>query len=87
MDDASFCWGFIAGFVVAGVAGFVFQRIRLATKSTKAANSKQTVKGETDLSPNEVVRKAMTARLEMVVWVVVLFLVVGCVVFLLAQGL
>lgn len=87
MDDASFCWGFIAGFVVAGIGGFISQRIRLATKIAKAANSKQPIKGQTDLTPNEAVRKAMNARLEVALWVVVVLLVFGCSVFLLARGL
>jgi len=87
MDDASFCWGFVAGFVVAGIGGFISQRIRLATKASKAANSKQPIKGQTDLTPNEVVRKAMNARLEVALWVVVILVVLGCAVYLLARGL
>jgi hypothetical protein len=87
MDDVSFCWGFVAGFVVAGIAGLILQRIRLATKRAQAANSKQPVRGQTDLTPNEVVRNARNARLEMALWVLVIFIASACVIFMLAQGL
>jgi len=87
MDDASFCWGFLAGFVVAGIAGFAFQRIRLASIRTKAANTKQPIRGQTDLTPAEVMRKAWGARLEMIVWVVVILLVIACFAFVLFQGI
>lgn len=86
MDNASFCWGLVAGFVIAGIVGFIFQRITLATKRTKAASSNQPVRGQTDLTPNQVVRNAMTARLEMAVWVVVILVVMGCLVFVWVQG-
>jgi hypothetical protein len=87
MDDASFCWGFIVGAVIAGIAGFVLQRIRLATKRAQAANSKQPVRGQTDLTPNEVVRNARNARLEMALWILVILILFACLIFVLAQGL
>jgi len=87
MDNASFCWGLVAGFVIAGIVGLIFQRITLATKRTKAASSNQPVRGQTDLTPNQVVRNAWIARLELALWVAVSLAVMGCLIFVLAQGL
>ena len=86
MDDFTFCWGFLSGFVVAGIFGFVLQRLRLASATARRAASRQPIRGETDQTPYEVVRQARAARLEMIAWIMLIILSAGCILIVLVQG-
>jgi uncharacterized membrane protein YraQ (UPF0718 family) len=86
MDEPSFCWGFLSGIIIAGIAGFVLQRIRLARARTKAAHNKQPIAGQTKQSPLEVVRQARQARIEIIGWVLLIGLAFACALIFLSQA-
>lgn len=85
MDEVSFCWGFVTGALITGGAGFVAQRLQLAGKRARAADSKQAIAGQTPMTPREVVRQARRAKTEMAMWIIGLLAVVICIALFLAQ--
>ena len=79
MFDSDLCNGFLLGFLVAGVLGFIFQRIRLLNFRAGQANKKMAMV-ETKQSPRETYRSSMRAQMEIFVWIIVLILIVVAVV-------
>jgi len=65
------CYGFLLGFLTAGVLGFVFQRLTLLRKKAGQADKKVTVV-ETKQSPRQVYRASVRAQTEMIVWITIL---------------
>jgi hypothetical protein len=86
VDNPSFCWGFASGVLVAGVLGFVLQRIRLASARSRADRNRQAVAGQTGQTPREVVRQARRARIEIFVWIIGILAIAACILFFLAQS-
>lgn len=75
MLDSELCYGFLLGFLTAGVLGFIFQRLRMLTKQAGAADRK-VAEVETKKSPREVYMSSMRARTELAVWLFLLVLII-----------
>jgi hypothetical protein len=82
MEEMGFFEGFVAGFLAAGVLGFLLQKIRLAQKRAGAYRRPQKVVLETDMTPLEVVRDSAAGGLSCAVWVLILIAVMAAVLFL-----
>jgi hypothetical protein len=72
MENPDLCTGFVLGFLVAGVLGFVIQRIRLASIRVKQAGTKQAIVGQTLLTPTEAFLRAVAANFEIFFWILLL---------------
>lgn len=84
MSNTQFCNGFLIGFMVAGVFGFILQQIQLARfKAGKAA--KKEMVAVTTQSPEEVTRASRKAQWDLVIWTFVLILLGIGAVFLLLR--
>lgn len=77
MLSQDFSWGFITGFVAAGVFGYIFGRIRLAQKKMGAAGKPQTVSQKTDKTPRQVVNDSIWGTLSLLFWLAVFIAVLG----------
>lgn len=77
MPDSSFRWGFLAGFLVAGLFGYALQRARLFRQRMGLRDRRVPV--FTERTPADVYRDSEGACLRMVVWsvVAVIILAVG----------
>ena len=75
MLDSELCYGFLLGFLTAGVLGFIFQRLRMLTKQAGAADRK-VAEVKTKKSPREVYMSSMRARTELAVWLFLLVLII-----------
>ncbi len=71
MADSDICYGFLLGFLTAGVIGFVFQRLAMLRKKAVQADKKTTVV-ETKQSPRQVYMTSVRAQTEMIVWILLL---------------
>jgi ABC-type Fe3+ transport system permease subunit len=75
MSNWDFLRGLLTGFVMAGVFGFVLQKLRLAQKKAGEYKKPQSVTQKTDKTPIEVVRSSIIAWLSSLFWTVVLIVV------------
>lgn len=73
MPDSDICYGFVLGFLTAGVIGYILQRLALLRQRAGQANKRVTLV-ETKKSPREVYVTSVRAQTEIVVWIIVLFL-------------
>lgn len=71
MADSDICYGFLLGFLTAGVIGFVFQRLVMLRKKAVQADKKIAVV-ETKQSPRQVYMTSVRAQTEMIVWILLL---------------
>jgi len=69
--DSDICYGFLLGFLTAGVIGFVFQRLVMLRKKAVQADKKIAVV-ETKQSPRQVYMTSVRAQTEMIVWILLL---------------
>lgn len=74
MSDSELCYGFLLGFLTAGVLGFIAQRIMLLSKKAAQAGKKVALV-ETKQSPRETYMTSMRAKTEIVLWIIILVLV------------
>ena len=65
-------WDFLLGFVVAGIFGFVLQKLRAAQKKVGSYKKPQSVTQETDKTPLQIVKGSIAAFLGCVLWAVLL---------------
>ncbi len=79
MFESDLCNGFLIGFLVAGVFGFIFQRLLLLSRRATQASKKLAVV-ETKQSPKEVYMSSVRAQTELMIWIFLLILVVAGVV-------
>jgi hypothetical protein len=85
MDQESFCWGFVAGALLFGGAGYIMQQIMLAQKRAKMADAKQPIAGQAGQTPRQTVKMSGRAKAEVVMWIIVLIALVACVGFFVVQ--
>ena len=85
MPDSDICYGFLLGFLTAGVIGFVFQRLVMLRKKAAAADKKVTMV-ETKKSARETYRTSVRAQTEMAVWILILVSVGIAVVWIFLSG-
>ncbi len=71
MADSDICYGFLLGFLTAGVIGFVFQRLVMLRKKVLQADKKTTAV-PTKQSAREVYMTSIRAQTEMIVWILLL---------------
>lgn len=74
MFDSDLCYGFLLGFLTAGVLGFIFQQLRMLSKKAGAADRK-VAEVETKKSAREVYRTSARAKIERVIWFILLIVV------------
>jgi H+/gluconate symporter-like permease len=72
--DSDLCYGFLLGFLTAGVLGFIFQQLRMLNKKAGAADRK-VAEVETKKSAREVYRTSARAKIERVIWFILLIVV------------
>jgi hypothetical protein len=72
--DSDLCYGFLLGFLTAGVLGFIFQQLRMLNKKAGAADRK-VAEVETKKSAREVYRTSASAKIERVIWFILLIVV------------
>jgi hypothetical protein len=77
INENDFCLGFLMGFVLAGLIGFMLQRIMLTRTKKITDGRKQRIDAYTELTPAEVVRRSSAGRIEVVLWFVALVALVG----------
>jgi len=77
MDSRSFLLGAGFGFLVAGVLGFVLQRIHWLRGRVGAFGRSQTVMQDTNRTPAEVARDSLQAFVGCVFWGIVLLVVLA----------
>ena len=75
MSNSDLCYGFLFGFLTAGVLGTIFQRIYLLSRQASMASRKVALV-ETKLSPKQVYRNSVKAQTEIILWIVVLIVIV-----------
>ena len=75
MFESDLCYGFLLGFLTAGVLGFIFQRLRLLSKKAGQAGKKVALV-ETKQSPREIHRASVRAQTEIVIWVSLIIVLV-----------
>ena len=63
-----FCYGFILGFLIAGVLGFTLTKIRAARDTMGSPYRPMTVK--TQKTPRQVMDEAAGARLSCILWTI-----------------
>jgi hypothetical protein len=79
--ESDLCYGFLLGFLTAGVLGFILQRMVLLRRKAEQA-SKKVALVETKQSPREVYRASVRAQTEMMIWAVLLIVLVIAVVWI-----
>ena len=79
MSDSDVCYGFLLGFLTAGVLGFISTRLLLLSKKAAQAGTKVALV-ETKQSAKQVYMTSVRAQTEMVLWIIVLILIVIAVV-------
>ena len=84
MFDSDLCYGFLLGFLVAGVLGFIVQRLLLLRAKAGAADKKVAVV-ETKQSPKQVYMSSMRAKMERAIWFILLIAVAAVAAFLLIK--
>ena len=82
MAKNDFLAGVVVGFLIAGILGYILQRIRLSQARMGASGRKQTVRMETDRAPIEVVRDSATGAVSCFVWIIILLAFGGLLFFL-----
>ncbi len=85
LDHPSFFFGFILGFLVAGVLGWILQRVRQTMQDMGAPNRPMMI--ATNRTPNDVVRASGAAFWRLIGWFFLLFCGLGIAGWLLYQVL
>lgn len=75
MDNSGFWAGFVAGFLAAGVLGFVLQQLRFQHKKIGALSRPQEVKLEIEKTPGQVAMGSASGACGCFFWTVVLIAV------------
>mgnify|MGYP001557750974 FL=1 len=84
MSESEFCYGFVLGFVVAGLLGYSLQRIRFKGKVAAQASKKEMVVLAKQ-SPAEVYKASLRARQELAAWfIAAILLAIAAVVLLIS---
>ncbi|MCB0255792.1 MAG: hypothetical protein KDI55_18910 [Anaerolineae bacterium] len=84
--DGTFTQGFLGGFLLAGLIGFLFSRMRLAIKRVGSPGRPQTVSHSTKKSPLSVLGDALKATVSVVVYGGLLIFVMYIVVMFFRSG-
>ena len=84
--SGDFILGLVAGFLIAGVLGFVFAQIGKARKRIATYNSPQQVKMMTQASPWQVLSTAISGLFAILGWSVALIVLLGLVVLLVTSA-
>ena len=79
MADSELCYGFLLGFLTAGVLGFIFQRIRMLRKKAGAANMK-IAEVQTKETPRKVYMSSIRAQTELAFWILLILVIIVAVV-------
>ena len=81
MFESDLCYGFLLGFLTAGVFGFILQRMVLLRKKAARAGKKEAVVVATQ-SPREIYKSSVRAQTEMMIWAFLLIVLVVAVVWI-----
>ncbi|HSJ58673.1 MAG TPA: hypothetical protein VLC95_15930 [Anaerolineae bacterium] len=87
MDQESFCFGFLAGALLFGGAGYILQQMQLAQRRAKVADVKQPIPTQVGQTPRQTVKMSGQARLAVLMWALLLIALVACIGFVVAQVL
>jgi hypothetical protein len=79
INEGDFFLGFVMGFLLAGVVGFLLQRIALTRRMKITDGRKQRIDAYTQYTPAEVVRRSSAGRIEVIVlFMALLAVLAGC---------